>query len=159
MNARNPILSPAIGKRLRLGAALGVAALLALHLKHAAADCTSPSVVANQTELENAIAAFNAETTTPCTFTISVANDIGLTYNLPAPGVELYTLLIDNTTGGINLAINGNGYAVAGPDVQVNEIRPFTIASGTTVTINELTIQGGYVASASSSVDPITRNY
>jgi hypothetical protein len=148
MNDHVPVLSSGIGKRMSPGAALCVAALLALHLNPAAADCGAVTPVTDQASFNSALEQFNAETTSPCVFSISVENDIDLTeWKSSFQGATWNGLQpIANDIAGISLVIEGNTHTVAvnGPFPE-NNFRPFAIGAGSTVTINELTITGGLV--------------
>ena len=66
--------------RIGLGALiLGVLLAMAGPAQPAAASCGGTTSVSDETELNAAIAAFNAVTTTPCVFTIELSGDIDLT--------------------------------------------------------------------------------
>ncbi|MCH5374275.1 MAG: hypothetical protein JJ992_09875, partial [Planctomycetes bacterium] len=112
--------------------ALSLCAQMVLHSAPAAAACGGVTPVADGGELDNAIAAFNAETTNNCVFTISVDNDIPVFFPLP---------IVSNSTAGASLIIEGNGYKVDSQN-RPNQ-RVFNIATDTTVILNELTVTGG----------------
>jgi hypothetical protein len=99
-----------------------------------ATDCNVP----NNTDcgIDDAIRAFNGDTTTNDADTIVFNSDVPTFY------VTVSTA-ISNTTSGVTLAINGNGVgntAVSGGGV----IGVFDIDAGVTVTISDLTIEDGY---------------
>ena len=86
--------------------------------------------------LNVAINDFNAQAG-PCAFTITLSNDIALTASTPP---------ISNSNVGAALTIDGMGHTVNGQDI--SGVRPFTIDSGTTVTLEEITITRGKVDNA-----------
>jgi hypothetical protein len=92
--------------------------------------------VANEVELNAAIACYNTKTTAG-SHTITVTQDITLTAN---------TIAINNATSGVSLVIAGDGFAVDGQGT--SGVRPFEIAANTAVTMNELTVTGGNVVNA-----------
>ena len=99
----------------------------------AAAACGGETGVSNEAELNAAITAFNSAAG-PCVFTIRLTQDIPLTAS---------TTAIDNSTANVELVIEGDGHTVDGQDNF--DVRPFTIQTNTTVTINDLTATGGNV--------------
>ena len=105
---------------------------MALHANPVAAACGGVSPVGDETALDTAIAAFNAETTSPCVFTIQLNADIDLTAS---------TTRIDNATSGVGLVIEGNGHALDGQDV--SGVLPIYVQPDTTVTLNNITITRG----------------
>jgi hypothetical protein len=148
MNVNCASLSSGTGKRLGSGLILYAAALLALHANPAAADCGAVTPVTDQASFNSALEQFNAETTSPCVFSISVENNIALTeWQSDFNGATWNGLRpITNQTSGVSLGIEGNTHTVSvnGPN-PLNNFRPFAIGAGTTVTINDLTITGGLV--------------
>ena len=81
---------------------LGVFLAVASPAQPVAASCGGTTFVSNQAELNAAITAFNAETTTPCVFTVELTADIDLTAS---------TTAISNATAGVSLTRtdqNGN---------------------------------------------------
>lgn len=110
---------------------LGVFLAVASPAQPAAASCGGTTTVGNEAELNAAIAAFNAETTTPCVFTIQLSGNIALTAS---------TQVIGNATSGVSLVINGGGFAVNGQGIA--GVQPFEIGIAT-VMMNDLTIAGG----------------
>ena len=97
-------------------------------------DCTAqPWLADSYGELSAAIGCYNAQTVTN-SYTISVTQNISLTTSTPA---------IDNTTTGVELLLEGNGFTVDGQEVE--GIRPFQIATDTVVTILNISIIGGHV--------------
>ena len=103
-----------------------------------AAVCDGTTAVGSEAKLNDAIAAFNAETVTPCVHTIKLTADIAL---------DESTTPIENVIGGVSLVIDGNGYTVDGQDgdnVQgFDGMQPFAIESGTVVSMNDLTVTRG----------------
>lgn len=96
-------------------------------------DCnTQPWLVSDENDLDEAIACLNAQTST-ADYTISLTQNIGLTTSSTA---------IENTTVGINLTIQGNGFTVDGQGIAA--VRPFSIDAGN-VTMQNITITGGNV--------------
>ncbi len=94
--------------------------------------------VSNEAELNAAIACYNTKTVAG-TYTITLTQDILLSDRQ----LDRSTTAIDNATAGVELVIEGSGFAVDG---QNNfDVRPFTIQADTTVTINDLTATGGNV--------------
>ena len=106
--------------------------LMAVAAQPAAASCGGTTTVGDEAELNTAIAAFNGEATTPCVFTIQLSADIDLTAS---------TTRIDNATGGVELVIEGDGYALDGQDI--SGVRPLYVDRNTTVTLNDITITRG----------------
>ena len=111
---------------------LGVLLVAVAPAQPVAASCGGTTTVGNETELNAAIANFNAVATSPCVFTIELSGNIDLT---------AITTTTNNTTSGVELVIEGGGFAVDGQDTA--GVRPVTIAANTTVTINNLTVTGG----------------
>ena len=94
--------------------------------------------VSNEAELNAAIACYNTKTVAG-TYTITLTQDILLSDRL----TDRSTTAIDNATAGVELVIEGSGFAVDG---QNNfDVRPFTVQANTTVTMNDLTATGGNV--------------
>jgi hypothetical protein len=87
--------------------------------------------VSNQTELNDAIACYNAKNVAG-SYAITVTQDITLTASSRA---------INNTTPGAVLTIAGNYNAVDGQDI--SGVRVFNILTDTNVILNELTVTGG----------------
>ena len=113
--------------------ALGSLLLLTLAAQPAAASCGGTTPVDTETELNTAIAAFNADTTSsPCVFTIQLDADIALTNS---------TTPIHNVISGMSMIIEGAGHQVNG--LGTTGVQPFYVMSGTTVTMNDLTVTGG----------------
>lgn len=123
-----------IGRFPRRALAAGALVLLALGAQSAGAACGSTTTVGAETELDDAITAFNAETTSPCVFTVTLNADIALFASTPP---------IQNGTSGVSLLIEGNGFKVDGQ--KIAGIHPFYIQPDTVVTMNELTVTGGNV--------------
>lgn len=105
------------------GLAFSALALLTRHATPAATTCGSATAVADETDLNNAITAFNAVAAGPCIFTIYLNVDIPLASNLP----DIY-----NVTPDVSLIIEGNRFVVAGQDTP--GVRPFAVQANTTVT-------------------------
>ncbi len=99
---------------------------------------TYPVTVVNEGEWREAIFCYNA-IATPGGYTISLGAAIPLTASSPA---------IDNDTAGVSLVVEGNGHTIDGQDT--TGVRPLTVATDTTVTVNDATITGGYVTGDSS---------
>ncbi len=116
---------------------LGLILLLAGPAQPAAASCGGVTIVGNETQLNAAIAAYNAVGTSPCVFTIQFSGDIPLTAS---------TTTINNATAGVELVIEGAGFAVDGQGT--DGVRPFDIAANTTVTMNQITVTGGHLTVA-----------
>jgi hypothetical protein len=114
-------------------AALALAAILAVAgpAQPAAASCGGVTTVNNETEFDNAIAAFNAVAAGSCVFTIQLGADI--------PVTSMKTL--SNTTPDVSLVIEGAGHAVDGQGT--GNRRVFFIFYDTYVTMNEITVKGG----------------
>ncbi len=94
--------------------------------------------VGNEAELNAAIACYNTKTVAG-SYTITLTQDILLSDRL----TDRSTTAIDNDTAGVELVIEGSGFAVDG---QGNfDVRPFTVQANTTVTMNDLTATGGNV--------------
>ncbi|MCP4415231.1 MAG: hypothetical protein GY805_01330 [Chloroflexi bacterium] len=97
-------------------------------------DCTAQPWLADSSgELSAAITCYNAQTAAN-SYTVSVTQNITLTKS---------NLAIDNTTAGVELLLEGNGYTVDGRGIE--GIRPFQIATDTAVTILNISIIGGHV--------------
>ena len=92
--------------------------------------------VGNQGDLIAAISCFNAKTS-PGTYTISISQGIILTAS---------TFEITNSTTGVELLIEGNGFTVEGNGTSLG-LRPFSIAANTTVTFNDIIIRQGSINS------------
>ena len=107
-------------------------ALLALHASPASAACGSATTVVDEDQLYDAIVEFNAVNTNDCVFTISVAEDIPLSGELP---------VISNGTPGARLIIEGNGHTVDNQGAPGRRV--LNVAASTNVTLNELTVTGG----------------
>ena len=120
------------GRFPRHALAAGALVLLALGAQSAGAACGSTTTVGTETELDDAITAFNAETTSPCVFTVTLNADIALFASTPP---------IQNGTSGVSLLIEGNGFKVDGQ--KIAGVHPFYIQPDTVVTMNELTVTGG----------------
>lgn len=123
---------------------IGVIALpimLALLARPATASCGGTTTVSNETELNAAIAAFNAVAASPCTFTIQLSGNIPLTAS---------TTAINNATSGVNLVIGGATFTVDGQGI--NGILPFEIAADTVVEMNDITIRGGNSSSLGGGI-------
>ena len=101
--------------------------------------------VANEAELNAAIACYNSKTAAG-SYTITLTQDILLSDRQ----TDRSTTAIDNATAGVELVIEGSGFAVDGQDKF--DVRPITVQADTTVTINDLTATGGNVL-AGSGVD------
>jgi hypothetical protein len=113
--------------------ALGSLLLLTLAAQPVAASCGGVTTVGNETALNTAIAAFNADTaSSSCVFTIQLADDIALTNS---------TTPIQNVISGKSMIIEGAGHRVTGQALA--DVRPFYVMSGTTVTVNDLTVTDG----------------
>lgn len=91
--------------------------------------CRFLASVSNQTELESAIATFNAKGDF-CQNTITLTADIYLSSSTPA---------ISND--GASLLIRGNGFSVDGQSIE--GVRVFEIGAETVVTMEQITITGG----------------
>jgi hypothetical protein len=91
-----------------------------------------PFSVGTEAELNAAIACYNSETA-PAAYTITITANINLT---ASPSV------INNTIGGVQLVIEGNGHSVDGQNIL--GIRPFEIAAGTQATLQNITVSGGH---------------
>lgn len=111
---------------------LGVFLAVASPAQPAAASCGGTTFVSNETELNAAITAFNAVATSPCVFTIQLTFGIDLTAS---------TTAINNATTGVELVIQGGGFAVDGQGTL--GVLPFFVDSNTKVGIDGLTITGG----------------
>ncbi len=94
--------------------------------------------VANEAELNAAIACYNSKTAAG-SYTITLTQDILLSDRQ----IDRSTTAIDNATAGVELVIEGSGFAVDGQDKF--DVRPITVQADTTVTINDLTATGGNV--------------
>ncbi len=101
-----------------------------------AAVCDGTTAVGSEAKLNDAIADFNAETIKPCVHTIKLTADIALSTS---------TTAIDNSLSGVSLVIDGNGYQVDGgsPTGGFFSTQPFTIETGSVVSMEDLTITGG----------------
>lgn len=129
---RRTARSPLSKLQLLLFLALAAAVLFGPQ-NSAAMDLCVSTLVANEVELDKAIAVFNAEVNPRC-HRITLVDDIPLTEP---------TRTISNFHGltGAYLIINGAGFSVQGAE----DIRPFTIAAHTNVIMNKITITGGDV--------------
>ncbi|SDW52437.1 choice-of-anchor Q domain-containing protein [Thiocapsa roseopersicina] len=119
--------------------ALGSLLLLASGAPPAFAACGGVTTVSDEAQLNDAIAAFNADTTSDsCVFTIRLDADIALNES---------TTPIRNVISGKSMIIEGDGHQVDGQDgVNVqgfDGMQPFAIESGTVVTMNDLTVTRG----------------
>lgn len=95
-------------------------------------DCSGNSwTVTNETDLNNAIACFNANTTTG-NYNITFAQNISLTNS---------TITISNSITNLSLLIEGNRFVIDRQDL--DGVRPFTINPNTSVTIQNLTMSNG----------------
>ena len=119
-----------------LALALVLLGVVAIAAPAAHASCSGVTPVSNETQLNAAIVAYNATTTTPCVFTIQLTADINLTAS---------TTSILNSTANVSLVIKGAGFTVNGQNI--SGVRPFELASSNNrpVTFNQITITGGYV--------------
>lgn len=119
-------------------------AIIGMAAQPAAASCGGTTFVSNQSELNAAIAAYNAVPAPPpsCVFTIQLTADINLT-------ASTTPILNTDNSGNISLVIEGAGFTVNG--LNTSGVRPFTLDTSnlTPVTINQITITGGYVPGAS----------
>lgn len=115
----------------------GLLALLALGGLPAtpvhAQGCSFPITVGSAVQLNAAITCYNGQTD-PGDYRITLGGDIALTAS---------TTAIHNPTAGVSLRIDGDGHTVDGQGTA--GVRPFEIATGTTVTIENITITGGNV--------------
>ncbi len=102
--------------------------------------CLSVMTVSDESQLNNAIACYNMATTAG-EYVINLANDISLTAS---------TTAINNANLGVSLRIEGNGHTVNGQNI--SGVRPFTIVSGTIVTMQAITITRGNVASSGGGI-------
>ena len=125
--------------------ALGLFLQLAIAPQPAAASCGGTTTASNETQLNTAIAAFNAVATSPCVFTIQLTGSIALTAS---------TTQINNATAGVSLVIEGGGFAVNGPGTS-GSVRPFDIAANTTVKMNRITITGGNATGSGGGISNI----
>jgi predicted outer membrane repeat protein len=108
----------------------------------AQAPCPAfPLSVGGEAELNNAIACYNTHDA-PGAYQITLLNDIDLSAS---------TATINNPTAGVSLVIDGAGFTVDGQGGF--NVRPFTIAAATVVTIDSIMItrsnshtQGGAIA-------------
>ncbi|MEM7111756.1 MAG: choice-of-anchor Q domain-containing protein [Chloroflexota bacterium] len=90
-----------------------------------------PAAVANEAQLNAAIACFNAETAAG-SYMITLTADILLTAS---------TIAIDNSTTGVELLVEGAGFAVDGQEIE--GVRPFLILEDTTVTLQNIIVRNG----------------
>ena len=95
----------------------------------------SPWSATNLAELNVAIECFNGKTI-PGVYTISIDHGIPATAS---------TTPIDNATDGVELVIQGNGNSGDWNGNLFDDVRPFLIEAGSTVTINDFSIIGGNV--------------
>jgi len=100
---------------------------------------SSPWQAASSGDLAMAIGCYNAQTSD--SHTINITQDID--QNSSGTG-------INNTHAGVSLTIEGNGFTVDGQDIWL--VRPFSIASNTTVTLQNITISGGNVKYGSGGI-------
>ncbi|MCF7979560.1 MAG: hypothetical protein K9L82_16430 [Chromatiaceae bacterium] len=119
--------------------ALGSLLLLAVGAPPAFAACGGVTTVGDETELNAAIASFNADNTSDdCVFTIQLDADILL---------DESTTPIQNAISGKSMIIEGGGHQVDGQEgvnvAGLDGMQPFAIESGTVVTMNDLTVTGG----------------
>ena len=94
-----------------------------------AAACGGTTSVSNETELNNAIAAFNVAGASPCVFTIQLSGNINLSTS---------TTGISNATSGVELIIEGSGHTIDGQ--AINNVRAFLIGDNTNATIQNIVI-------------------
>ncbi len=120
-------------KRSRFFSILLIITLLvtAMPASHAQANGCLPALAGTEAELAAAINCYNSEIDS-LTYTITLTANINLTASTPT---------IDNTTSGVDLLIKGEGYIIDGQ--LINGVKPLTIATGTTVTLLDITIKGG----------------
>jgi hypothetical protein len=109
----------------------GLFLLLTVPAQPVAASCGGITSVSNETELNAAIVAFNAESTS-CVFTIALTQNIDLTASATQ---------INNATANLSLVIEGAGFAVNGQGT--SGVRPFHVAANTMVTMQNITVTGG----------------
>ncbi|MEM8860694.1 MAG: choice-of-anchor Q domain-containing protein, partial [Chloroflexota bacterium] len=88
----------------------------------------------DEQSLNNAILCFNSALTTG-TYTISLTQNISLTAS---------TQPITNTVSGVELIIEGIDFTVDGQNLP--DVRPFHIMADTIVTLQNITVTGGYAA-------------
>ena len=112
----------------------GMMISLAGTARPALASCGGVTNVNSQAQLNASISDFNSQGS-PCHYTIALATDIDLTAS---------TTTINNPVENVDLVLNGNGYYVSGQ--LIGGVRPFQIANDTTVTMQNITIQRGNVA-------------
>ncbi len=88
--------------------------------------------VSNEAELNAAIACYNTKT---------VAGSYHHHTDAEHQPDDDSTTTIDNSNSGVELVIEGSGFAVDGQDNF--DVRPFNVQANTTVTMNDLTVTGG----------------
>ncbi|MCP4418506.1 MAG: hypothetical protein GY805_17955, partial [Chloroflexi bacterium] len=99
-------------------------------------DCAiEPWIVDEEADLNGAIGCFNNQT-------IADSYIISLTQNI---SLITSTVDIDNNTAGVELLLEGNSFTIDGQDYL--GVRPFYIATNSTVTIQNMTITGGNTSS------------
>jgi len=104
-------------------------------------DCTPQAwIVANEADLNDAIACYNSKTT---------AGDYIITFNQNIT-LTASTTTIDNTVGGVTLVVEGAEFAIDGQNS--DGVRPFSINPNTTVSIQNLTITGGSTTSLGGGI-------
>lgn len=132
------LISPAL--------ALSLLLLLALLARPAAASCGGVTPVSTESELNSAIATYNAVTTAPCVFTIQLTANINLTAS--TTGIQN-----GSTDANVRLVIEGAGYTVNGQNTL--GIQPFrlTAANLRRVRFNQITITGGYDSDAGGAIE------
>lgn len=114
--------------------ALIMTVLLFMQVQPAAAtvDCAvQPWLVGDEADFNSAIDCYNSELVAN-SYTISVTQNISLTAS---------SKIIDNPIVGVELQVEGGDFTIDGQDI--SGIRPFTIATDNTVTMQNITIIGG----------------
>lgn len=101
---------------------------------------TFPMMASNESELNHAIACFNQETNAGV-YTVTLSADIDLITS---------TTPISNSTTGAAFYLDGDGFTVDGQDIA--DLRPFHIEVSTTVQMQALTVQGGFVDSGGGGI-------
>ena len=123
-------LSMSASLRIIVGALLfSVLLAFAAPAQPVAAACGGTTPVSNETELNNAIAAFNLVGASPCTFTIQLSGNINLSAS---------TTGIANATSGVELIIEGSGHTIDGQNI--GGVRAFLIGNNTNATIQNIVI-------------------
>ncbi len=99
------------------------------------AFCTGfPMSAGTETQLNEAISCYNLLIAAG-SYTIDLTADIDLTAS---------TVAIDNPIAGIDLLLDGQGFAVDGQDI--NGVRPFEIETDSDATFDDITIMGGNIS-------------